>query len=149
MSPRDAVYSWQQGWYLLCIARNHQPGIHTVDFRLHDASTTTHLTNPPPFLPPCHSCPQVTLYTRGKKAITEQIADDTDYSYQQFSRSIKHIKGDRQVGRQQVAGVGCGPAYESTSMSGRGCRRGEGCRRVVCARHAGSSTWLGRRAVEH
>jgi len=38
---------------------------------------------------------EVTLYTRGKKAITEQIADDTDYSYQKFARSVKHIQGDR------------------------------------------------------
>ena len=41
----------------------------------------------------------MTLYTRGKKAITEQIADDTDRSYQQFARSIKHIQGDRKVGQ--------------------------------------------------
>jgi hypothetical protein len=40
---------------------------------------------------------QVTLYTRGKKAITEQIADDTDSSYQRFARSVKHIQGDRKV----------------------------------------------------
>lgn len=39
----------------------------------------------------------MTLYTRGKKAITEQIADDTDYGYQQFARSVRHIQGDRKV----------------------------------------------------
>lgn len=40
---------------------------------------------------------EVTLYTRGKKAITSQIADDTDAGYQQFASKIKHIAGDRQV----------------------------------------------------
>jgi hypothetical protein len=40
---------------------------------------------------------QVTLYTRGKKAITEKIADDTEAGYQQFARSVKHIAGDRKV----------------------------------------------------
>eukprot|EP00877_Chromochloris_zofingiensis_P001834 jgi/Chrzof1/11651/Cz06g03210.t1 len=39
---------------------------------------------------------EVTLYTRGKKAITSQIADDTDAGYQQFASKIKHIAGDRQ-----------------------------------------------------
>lgn len=51
----------------------------------------------PPLLPTPQLLLQVTLYTRGKKAITEQIADDTDYSYQQFARSVKHIQGDRKV----------------------------------------------------
>ncbi|KAF8065817.1 CSP41B [Scenedesmus sp. PABB004] len=39
---------------------------------------------------------EVTLYTRGKKAITSQIADDTDASYARFAGSVKHIAGDRQ-----------------------------------------------------
>ncbi len=38
----------------------------------------------------------MTLYTRGKKPISERIADDTDASYAKFSSSIKHIAGDRQ-----------------------------------------------------
>lgn len=37
----------------------------------------------------------VTLFTRGKKAITSQIADDTDDSYKHFASKIKHISGDR------------------------------------------------------
>uniref|UniRef100_A0A383V3U2 NAD-dependent epimerase/dehydratase domain-containing protein n=1 Tax=Tetradesmus obliquus TaxID=3088 RepID=A0A383V3U2_TETOB len=39
---------------------------------------------------------EVTLYTRGKKAITSQIADDTDWGYKKFASSVKHIAGDRQ-----------------------------------------------------
>jgi len=38
---------------------------------------------------------EVTLYTRGKKAITEQIADDTNASYSSFARKVQHIAGDR------------------------------------------------------
>jgi hypothetical protein len=49
--------------------------------------------------PHSHSRKQVTLYTRGKKAITEKIADDTDSSYQRFSRAVRHIAGDRKVWR--------------------------------------------------
>ncbi|KIZ07149.1 hypothetical protein MNEG_0796 [Monoraphidium neglectum] len=39
---------------------------------------------------------EVTLYTRGKKAITYKIADDTAAGYDQFAKSVKHIAGDRQ-----------------------------------------------------
>lgn len=38
----------------------------------------------------------MTLYTRGKKAITYKIADDTEAGYAGFQRSVKHIAGDRQ-----------------------------------------------------
>lgn len=48
---------------------------------------------------------EVTLYTRGKKAITSQIADDTDAGYARFARSVKHIAGDRQVRRRQELGA--------------------------------------------
>lgn len=41
---------------------------------------------------------EVTLYTRGKKPVTYKIADDTEDGYYRFSRSVKHIAGDRQVG---------------------------------------------------
>jgi hypothetical protein len=41
---------------------------------------------------------EVTLYTRGKKAITTKIADDSEWGYQKFASSVKHIAGDRQVG---------------------------------------------------
>jgi hypothetical protein len=40
---------------------------------------------------------EVTLYTRGKKAITSKIADDSEWGYQKFASSVKHIAGDRQV----------------------------------------------------
>jgi hypothetical protein len=75
----------------------------------------------------CAACPpfcavpvarQVTLYTRGKKAITEQIADDTDRSYQNFARSIKHIKGDRQVRQPTRAGVQGRPALRVLRVEG-------------------------------
>lgn len=38
---------------------------------------------------------EVTLYTRGKKAISSKIADDTEEGYKNFAASIKHIQGDR------------------------------------------------------
>lgn len=40
---------------------------------------------------------EVTMYTRGKKPTTYKIADDTESGYNKFSRSVKHIAGDRQV----------------------------------------------------
>lgn len=50
----------------------------------------------------------MTLYTRGKKAITSQIADDTDWGYKNFASSIKHIAGDRQVRFIQHSVYGAG-----------------------------------------
>lgn len=40
----------------------------------------------------------VTLYTRGKKAVTAQIPEDSDESFANFAGKIKHIAGDRMVG---------------------------------------------------
>ncbi len=40
---------------------------------------------------------EVTLFTRGKKAIAEQIPDDTPASFSRFKSAIRHIKGDRSV----------------------------------------------------
>lgn len=40
----------------------------------------------------------VTLFTRGKKAVTYQIPDDTVVSYKKFADKINHIAGDRMVG---------------------------------------------------
>lgn len=37
----------------------------------------------------------VTLLTRGKKPITEQIPDDTPESYARYAASVKHIASDR------------------------------------------------------
>ncbi|GLI66076.1 hypothetical protein VaNZ11_009795, partial [Volvox africanus] len=38
---------------------------------------------------------EVTLFTRGKKKVAYEIPDDTPSSFASFSRSIKHIQGDR------------------------------------------------------
>lgn len=40
----------------------------------------------------------MTLYTRGKKAVTAQIPEDSDEGYANFASKIKHISGDRMVG---------------------------------------------------
>ncbi len=40
---------------------------------------------------------EVTLYTRGKKALTSQLATESDADYEKFKSSIKHIAGDRLV----------------------------------------------------
>lgn len=39
----------------------------------------------------------MTLFTRGKKAITTQLADESDADYAKFAGAIKHIAGDRMV----------------------------------------------------
>jgi hypothetical protein len=41
--------------------------------------------------------PQVTLFTRGKTPIAQQIPDDTDASFKAYESKIKHIKGNRQA----------------------------------------------------
>jgi len=38
---------------------------------------------------------EVTLLTRGKAPITQQIADDTDASYAEYKSKVKHIAADR------------------------------------------------------
>jgi hypothetical protein len=40
---------------------------------------------------------EVTLFTRGKKAITQKLAGESDWEYERFKNSVKHIAGDRQV----------------------------------------------------
>ncbi|BBM98204.1 hypothetical protein MPTK1_1g11680 [Marchantia polymorpha subsp. ruderalis] len=39
---------------------------------------------------------QVTLFTRGKAAVTSQLPGETDEEYAAYSSQVKHIKGDRQ-----------------------------------------------------
>lgn len=58
---------------------------------------------------------EVTLYTRGKKAVTHKIADDTEEGYQKFSSAIKHIAGDRQDAedvKAKLAGKGFQVVYD-------------------------------------
>ena len=38
----------------------------------------------------------MTLLTRGKKAVTFQIPDDTDDAYERYKGAVKHIAVDRQ-----------------------------------------------------
>ena len=38
---------------------------------------------------------EVTLFTRGKSPITQQIPDDSDASYSSFKGAVRHIAGDR------------------------------------------------------
>jgi nucleoside-diphosphate-sugar epimerase len=64
---------------------------------------------------------EVTLYTRGKKAITSKIADDSEWGYQKFASSVKHIAGDRQV-RQHVITLTRVVTLHATS-----------CRTLLCA----------------
>lgn len=55
---------------------------------------------------------EVTLYTRGKKALTQQLAGESDAEYEKFKGSIQHITGDRQVGEKMEAGsamAACSP----------------------------------------
>ena len=37
----------------------------------------------------------VTLLTRGKKAVTSQIPDDSDESFDKYKSAVKHIAADR------------------------------------------------------
>lgn len=39
----------------------------------------------------------MTLFTRGKKAVTAEIPDDTPNSYKYYASKVHHISGDRMV----------------------------------------------------
>ena len=52
---------------------------------------------------------EVTLLTRGKKAVTYQIPDDTDASFAAYAAAVKHIACDRSDGdamRAALSGKG-------------------------------------------
>jgi len=44
---------------------------------------------------------QVTLFTRGKTPIAQQIPDDTPASFKAYESKIKHIAGNRQASSAQ------------------------------------------------
>ena len=46
---------------------------------------------------------EVTLLTRGKAPITQQIADDTDASYAEYKSKVKHIAADRKENDALIA----------------------------------------------
>jgi hypothetical protein len=53
---------------------------------------------------------QVTLFTRGKTPIAQQIPDDTAASFKAYESKIKHIKGNRQASATRecpVSAIGC------------------------------------------
>ena len=58
----------------------------------------------------------VTLLTRGKKPVTNQIPDDTDESYGKYKSAVKHIAADRtdaEALKQQLGGAG----FQGTQQS--------------------------------
>jgi len=58
---------------------------------------------------------EVTLFTRGKKPIATKIADDTEEGFAKFSKSIKHIAGDRmdfEDLKKKVGGQGFQVVYD-------------------------------------
>ncbi|GAB4821789.1 hypothetical protein N2152v2_008835 [Parachlorella kessleri] len=62
---------------------------------------------------------EVTLLTRGKKAVTYQIPDDTDASYADYAAAVKHIASDRsdsEAMRTALKGRGFQVVYD---MNGR------------------------------
>jgi nucleoside-diphosphate-sugar epimerase len=61
----------------------------------------------------------VTLLTRGKAPITSQIPDDTDASYAEYKKAVKHAKADRKdtdAVKEAVAGKNFDVVYD---MNGR------------------------------
>jgi nucleoside-diphosphate-sugar epimerase len=51
---------------------------------------------------------EVTLLTRGKSPVTQQIPDDTDDSFKKYEAAVKHIACDRKdpAALQQLSGLG-------------------------------------------
>lgn len=51
---------------------------------------------------------QVTLLTRGKSPVTQQIPDDTDASFADYQAAVKHIACDRKDAEalKQLSGMG-------------------------------------------
>ena len=56
---------------------------------------------------------QVTLLTRGKSPVTQQIPDDTDASFAKYQAAVKHIACDRKDAEalKQLSGMGFQGAY--------------------------------------
>lgn len=58
---------------------------------------------------------EVTLFTRGKKAVTYQIPDDSPSDYANFSKSVRHIAGDRMVSHRAPAPTVAASAQRSAT----------------------------------
>ncbi|GMH37337.1 hypothetical protein BSKO_05210 [Bryopsis sp. KO-2023] len=66
----------------------------------------------------------VTLYTRGKAEVTNQIPDDTSASYEEFSSKVHHIKGDRKEFeklRANISGQGFQVVYDINAREAVEC----------------------------
>ncbi|KAJ7559277.1 hypothetical protein O6H91_04G077300 [Diphasiastrum complanatum] len=58
---------------------------------------------------------EVTMFTRGKAAITQQLADESDKDYAEFSGKVKHIQGDRldfEGLKSKLSGTGFEAVYD-------------------------------------
>jgi hypothetical protein len=87
--------------------------------------------------------PQVTLFTRGKTPIAQQIPDDTNESFKAYESKIKHIKGNRQaracarVQRREPCRYCSAGAVLQGSAAARTrtrCALAPPCASLVCAR---------------
>jgi hypothetical protein len=85
----------------------------------------------------------VTLYTRGKKPVTAQIADDTDASYAKFKGAVKHIAGDRQDSADVVAKLK-GSGFQVAGVGWGRCGGGGGRKELGADRLRGG--WVSRKA---
>lgn len=64
---------------------------------------------------------EVTLFTRGKAPITQQLADESDEDYKKFSSSVNHLQGDRQDFdglRSKLSGSGFDVVYDINGREG-------------------------------
>lgn len=62
----------------------------------------------------------VTLLTRGKSPVTQQIPDDTDDSFAKYEAAIKHIACDRKDAdavKEKLSGAGFQGAFCHCSMT--------------------------------
>ncbi|KAL3685108.1 hypothetical protein R1sor_003130 [Riccia sorocarpa] len=64
---------------------------------------------------------EVTLFTRGKAAVTSQLPGETDEEYAAYSSQVKHIKGDRQDFdslKDVIGGKGFNVVYDINGREG-------------------------------
>jgi hypothetical protein len=88
----------------------------------------------------------VTLFTRGKTPIAQQIPDDTAASFKAYESKIKHIKGNRQASQHAIRTricIGCALRASAYSLPVRAARPPPRPRCVAALRRASALRCVG------
>ncbi|CAI5498424.1 unnamed protein product [Closterium sp. Naga37s-1] len=82
---------------------------------------------------PAHRGPQVTLFTRGKSPVTQQLPGESDADYSEYCARVRHLAGDRRdldALRAALQGADFDAVYDINGARRGGGERGWGRGRV-------------------